>query len=113
MSTTPPDAGPPQPVYIIQPIVYARPARLKAGWSLTLGILSLFVGFAIVPPVIGFVLGLVALRSEPSGRGAAITGVVLNGLVLLALVCAAVLIVLIFVFATSGYDYEPTARQPR
>lgn len=109
MSTTPPQPGPPQPVYIVQPIVYARPARLKAAWSLALGILSLFVGFTILPPVLGFVLGLAALKTEPSGRGAAIAGVILNGLVLLCLVLGVVFIVLVLGLANMGQHTGTTS----
>jgi len=94
----------------VQPIVYARPARLKAGWSLALGILSLFVGFTIVPPVLGFVLGLLALKSEPAARGAAIAGVILNGLVLLALVGAVAFAILMLAIAIAGQ--EPTTSTP-
>lgn len=86
----------------MQPIVYARPARLKAAWSLVLGILSLFIGFTIVPPILGFVLGLAALKSELTGRGAAIAGIILNGLVLLALVGGVLFAVLMLVLAIAG-----------
>jgi hypothetical protein len=109
VSTTPPDAGPPQPVYIMQPVYLAPPARGKSLWSMWLGILSLLVGFAILPPVLGFVLGMVALKSEPAGRGPAIAGLIMNGLVLLCLVLGAIAIVLVVVFANMGQDYSPTS----
>jgi hypothetical protein len=78
-----------------------------------LGILSLFVGFSILPPVLGFVLGLVAVKSEPAGRGPAIAGIIMNGLVLLCLAIGAIAIVLVLVLANMGQDYGPRTPDSR
>ncbi|WP_368410564.1 DUF4190 domain-containing protein [Kocuria sp.] len=50
--------------------------------SMVIGLVSIFLGFTFILPIIGFVLGLVGLKKEPAGRGMAITGVVLSGLIL-------------------------------
>jgi hypothetical protein len=50
--------------------------------AIVLGLLSplAFVDWWLaVVPILGFVLGLVALKSEPAGRGPAIAGVIMNG----------------------------------
>lgn len=107
MSATPPEPGTPHPVYIMQPVYLAPPARGKSLWSMWLGILSLFVGFSVLPPALGFVPGLVALNLEPTGRGPAIAGIIMNGLVLLCLVLGAIAVVLVMIFANLGQDYSP------
>lgn len=59
----------------------AEPKGLSVA-SMVLGLVSIFLGFTFILPIIGFVLGLVGLKKEPAGRGMAITGVVLSGLIL-------------------------------
>ncbi|TBN58022.1 DUF4190 domain-containing protein [Glaciihabitans arcticus] len=46
--------------------------------SFVLGLVSLACGFVFVVPVIGAVLGFVAVRTEPAGRGFAIAGIWIN-----------------------------------
>ena len=58
--------------------------------SMVIGLVSIFLGFTFILPLIGFILGVVGLKKEPAGRGMAITGVVLSGLIL------AIWVVLIF-----------------
>ncbi|MGR0320033.1 hypothetical protein [Agromyces sp. ZXT2-3] len=56
--------------------------------SLVLGLVSLVAGFTLVVPVAGLVLGILALRREPSARTMAIWGIVLNGVMLAGVVIA-------------------------
>jgi hypothetical protein len=64
---------------------------------MVLGILSIFFGWTLIAPTIGFILGLVGLRREPAGRGMAVTGVILNGIMLLGWV-----LLVLFVFGVFG-----------
>jgi hypothetical protein len=48
-----------------------------------LGLVSLVLFWTVVCPIVGLILGIVGVRREPAGRGFAITGLVLNGLLLL------------------------------
>ncbi|MGI9823335.1 DUF4190 domain-containing protein [Agromyces sp. Marseille-Q5079] len=50
--------------------------------SLVLGIVSIFASFTFFAPVIGLVLGIMALKREPASRTMAIWGIVLNGVML-------------------------------
>ncbi|MDR5701083.1 DUF4190 domain-containing protein [Agromyces aerolatus] len=50
--------------------------------SLVLGIVSIFAGFTFIVPVVGVVLGVLALKREPASRTMAIWGVVLNAVML-------------------------------
>ena len=56
--------------------------------SLVLGIVSIFASFTFFVPVIGLVLGIMALKREPASRTMAIWGVVLNGVMLAGTVIA-------------------------
>ncbi|NIJ03837.1 DUF4190 domain-containing protein [Frigoribacterium faeni] len=51
--------------------------------SLVLGIASVALGFTLVVPVVGLVLGLVARRREPDGRTMALVGVISSAVMLL------------------------------
>lgn len=68
----------PVPVYMVP----ARPRGLSVA-SLVLGIVSIFFGFTFVVPLTGLILGLVGVKREPAGRGMAVTGIILSGLMLL------------------------------
>lgn len=86
---------PAQPMY---PAPYPYPQSPPRGLSISsmvIGLVSLFFGFTFVLPIVGFVLGLMALKREPTGRAMAITGVVLNGLFLLG--WAALVVLWVFV----------------
>lgn len=50
--------------------------------SLVLGIVSIVAGWTFFVPVVGLVLGLVALRREPRGRTMALWGIVLSAVML-------------------------------
>ncbi|WP_395243545.1 hypothetical protein ACGGZK_15635 [Agromyces sp. MMS24-K17] len=50
--------------------------------SLVLGVVSIVAGFTFFLPAAGLVLGILALRREPSSRTMAIWGVVLNAVML-------------------------------
>ncbi|MCI9888892.1 hypothetical protein JT358_10565 [Micrococcales bacterium 31B] len=65
--------------------------------SMWLGIASVLFGWTFFLPVVGLVLGILGLKREPAGRGKAITGLVINGL----LVSGWALLV-IFVFGLFG-----------
>ncbi|MBT2533579.1 DUF4190 domain-containing protein [Arthrobacter sp. ISL-48] len=51
--------------------------------SMVLGICSIFLGWTFIAPIVGFVLGIIGLQREPAAKGMAVTGVILNGLMLL------------------------------
>lgn len=67
--------------------------RLKSLWGFWLGVASVVLGFVLLVPVIGLVLSILGLRTEPDGRRAAWYGTVLNSvsLVLWALFAAPLL----------------------
>ncbi|OUD85814.1 hypothetical protein BC477_15505 [Clavibacter michiganensis subsp. michiganensis] len=48
-----------------------------------LGLVSVFFFWTFLCPLIGLVFGIIGFRKEPAGRGFAITGLILNGLLLL------------------------------
>ncbi|MGR0220405.1 DUF4190 domain-containing protein [Agromyces sp. ZXT2-6] len=56
--------------------------------SLVLGLVSIVAGFTFVVPVAGLVLGILALKREPSARTMAIWGIVLNAVMLAGIVIA-------------------------
>lgn len=64
--------------------------------SLIAGLVSMLAGFTLIVPLGGLVAGIVALRREPSSRGLAIWGIVLNSLALVGGVIVAVGIVVAF-----------------
>jgi hypothetical protein len=92
---------PGQPTYLVTP---PAPPRGKSIASMVLGLVSVFFGFTLLVPVIGFILGLTALKSEPAGRGMAITGIVLNGLMLLGWIVVVGLF-LLFVVGIGAASY--------
>jgi len=72
----------------------ASPPRGLSITSLVLGIVSLFFGFTFVVPLIGAILGFVGLRREPAGRGFALAGVWINGLILVFWIVITIVVVL-------------------
>lgn len=50
--------------------------------SLVLGLVSIVAGYSFVVPIVGLVLGIMALKREPASRTMAIWGIVLNGVIL-------------------------------
>lgn len=51
--------------------------------SMVLGLVSIFLGWTIVVPLVGLILGFLGLKRDPAGKGMAITGLILNGLMIL------------------------------
>jgi hypothetical protein len=64
--------------------VHAQPSHSKGKSiaSMVLGIVAVFFGYTFIIPIIGLILGITGIRNEPAGRGMAIAGIVLNGIVL-------------------------------
>ncbi|QAY75051.1 hypothetical protein ET445_14695 [Agromyces protaetiae] len=58
--------------------------------SLVLGLVSIFAGYTLVVPIVGLVLGALALSREPASRTMAIWGIVLNAVMLAGIAIAAV-----------------------
>jgi hypothetical protein len=87
----------PVPVYMAQP----EPRGLSVA-SMVLGIVSIFFGFTFVIPLTGLILGLVGVKREPAGRGMAVTGIILSGLMLLGWVVLIVFVVGLGVFGIAG-----------
>jgi hypothetical protein len=56
--------------------------------SLVLSLVSIVAGFTFVVPVAGLVLGILALKREPSARTMAIWGIALNAVMLAGVVIA-------------------------
>ncbi|WP_417215493.1 DUF4190 domain-containing protein [Arthrobacter sp.] len=75
---------------------YAPPHRGMSITSLVLGLVSIFSGFTFIVPIAGLVFGFIGLRREPAGRGMAIAGVILNGVMLIGWVLLIVLAIVIF-----------------
>ncbi|MGG7465998.1 hypothetical protein [Plantibacter sp. YIM 135347] len=76
---------PQQPTFVQATPVYFAPSEPK-GLSLSsmvIGLVSLFLGFTFVLPLVGLVLGILGAKREPAGRGMAVTGIILNGLFIL------------------------------
>jgi len=68
-----------------EPNPYAAPAAETRGFSissLVLGLVSIVSSFTFFVPVIGLVLGILALKREPASRTMAIWGIVLNAVLL-------------------------------
>lgn len=64
---------------------YAAPAAETNGFSiasLVLGLVSIVASSTFFVPVVGLVLGILALKREPASRTMAIWGIVLNGVML-------------------------------
>ncbi|WP_317232296.1 hypothetical protein [Clavibacter capsici] len=76
---------PPAPAAVAwgQPVYAAAPPKGMSLTSMILGLVSVLFFWTFLCPLIGLVFGIVGFRKEPAGRGFAITGLVLNGLLLL------------------------------
>jgi hypothetical protein len=108
--TAPPQPAPAYyaPAYAVP--VYAAPPAPKGMSiaSMVLGLVSIAFGFTFVLPVVGLVLGIIGLRREPTGRGMALTGVIVSSLILLVWVIIIVAIVIGSVVAAgSAVTYNP------
>ncbi|MFK4298588.1 hypothetical protein ABH924_003759 [Arthrobacter sp. GAS37] len=90
-----PNNQPPQgyPAYVQGPVfIQAQPKGMSVA-SMVLGLVSIFFGWTFLVPLLGLILGLVGIKKEPAGKGMAITGIILNGLMIAGWVF---LIVLLF-----------------
>lgn len=77
------------------------PVRDSGAYSITsfvLGIASVTMGWTLIAPVIGLVLGIMGRRSEPAHRTLSLWGIILNS-VMLALTALALALGLIAIFA--------------
>jgi len=76
---------PPAPASVAwgQPVYAVAPPKGLSLTSMILGLVSVFFFWTFLCPLIGLVFGIIGIRREPAGRGFAITGLVLNGLLLL------------------------------
>ena len=64
--------------------------------SFVLGIVSFFFGFVFVLPIVGIIVGALALRREPASRGFAIAGIWTNAII----VAGWAILVVLFVLGT-------------
>lgn len=71
------------PVAYVQAPVYiqAQPKGLSVA-SMVLGLVSIFFGWTFLVPLLGLILGIVGIKKEPAGKGMAVTGIILNGLMI-------------------------------
>lgn len=68
-----------------EPNPYATPSVETRGFSissLVLGLVSIVASYTFFVPVVGLVLGIMALQREPASRTMAIWGIVLNAVML-------------------------------
>lgn len=107
---------PPPGRYPAQPFYAPAPPRGLSIASLVIGLVSLLAGAVVLvaPPIVGLVLGVVALKREPAGRGMALAGIWINAAALALLVLGAVLIVGLLAVGLSvpfwfdsGYSEQP------
>lgn len=88
-------------------VLAAAPPPPPRGLSITsmvLALVSIVFGFTFLLPLLSLILGFIGLKKEPAGRGMAITGVVISGLILLvwAAVFAVVIVIGIVAAASAG-----------
>lgn len=87
MTTTTPT---PTPLAPSAPASTVAPVRVLGILSLVLGVASLAFGLFFIVPVAAIVLGVLALRAEPSSRAIAIGGIVTGAVSLAGFALAAV-----------------------
>ncbi|WP_223695151.1 DUF4190 domain-containing protein [Leifsonia poae] len=71
----------------------AQPSQGLSIASLVLGIASLAFSWTFFAPIVGLVLGILAVGREPAGKTMAVWGIVLNAVMLAGAVIAAMLAV--------------------
>jgi hypothetical protein len=77
------------------PMPYDQPRGLSIT-SMVIGLSSILLGLTLVVPIVGLVLGVLGLRREPAGRGFALAGIWINGVILALSVLAVVAFVVGF-----------------
>jgi len=90
---------PPAPASIAygQQVFAVAPPKGLSITSMVLGLVSVLFFWTFLCPVIGLVFGIIGIRREPAGRGFAIAGIVLNGVLLIIPV-----VVVLFLVLTAG-----------
>jgi hypothetical protein len=74
--------------------------------SFVLGLVSIFFGFVFLVPLAGLVLGILALKKEPTARGFAIAGIWINAVMLgLVVLFVILIVVLVAVFGAITLPY--------
>ncbi len=91
-SAYPPQQPPYSPASAPWVVVPSQPKGFSVA-SMVLGLCSIFLGWTFIAPCIGLILGIVGLRREPAGKGMAVTGVILNGIMLLGWVVLVLMVV--------------------
>ncbi|MBD5381139.1 hypothetical protein ACR8AL_11420 [Clavibacter sepedonicus] len=101
---------PPSPAAVAwgQPVYAAAPPKGLSLTSMILGLVSVFFFWTFLCPLIGLVFGIIGIRKEPAGRGFAITGLILNGLLLLIPVA-----VVLSIIVAGGTLFGIAATTPR
>lgn len=97
----------PAPVYLSFPEPQPKGNSIA---SLVLGLSSMFFGWTFVVPIVGLVLGIVGTRKEPAGKGMAIAGIIINGIMLVGWAILAFILVglfsLVFTAGVSGVQSQ-------
>lgn len=68
--------------------------------SMVIGLVNIVFGWTFVLPIVGLILGIVGYRKEPAGRGMAITGIILSGLLVIGWLL--LILMMMGVFAAAG-----------
>ena len=101
---------PPSPAAVAwgQPVYAVAPPTGLSLTSMNLGLVSVLFFWTFLCPLVGLVLGIVGIRKEPAGRGFAIAGLILNGLLLLIPVA-----VVLSILVAGGALFGIAATTPR
>lgn len=100
--------GPP-PVYAHAPMYMQSPPKGMSVASMVLGLVSIFFGWTFLVPLLGLILGLVGVKKEPAGKGMAVTGIILNGLMIAGWVLLFVFLFSLGVWGTAATVGSGTA----
>ncbi|MCU1507530.1 MAG: putative rane protein [Microbacteriaceae bacterium] len=74
--------------------------------SFVLGLVSIFFGFIFFVPLVGLVLGILAVKREPTARGFAVAGIWINAVMLgLVVLGVVVIVILVAVFGAFSLPY--------
>lgn len=90
------------PVYVQAPMFVQSPPKGMSVASMVLGLVSIFFGWTFLVPLLGLILGLIGLKKEPAGKGMAVTGVILNGLMITGWVLLVMLLLGVGMFGTAA-----------
>jgi hypothetical protein len=88
------------------PAYAAAPPTGLSITSFVLGLVSIFFGFIFFVPLVGLVLGILAVKKEPTARGFAIAGIWINAVMLgLVVLGVVVIVILVAVFGAFSVPY--------